>query len=391
MSKSWPAGITAPLTVDNEYNHSGLIVVLTAFTLVLFIVAIAARINSSSQKASFQPDDFAFAALVTAAFIQVSLVFGQVHYGWGTRMKSIDAGSKEQMLKVELTCNGMIKDYTLTLPKLGYAADIFAVITLGLSKVTTCLFYEGLFSQMQRRFIRSILLSVTVWTVLAVLLLAIRCTSKPWNDIDTAQCSGLLARWEAVTVIDVITEVLLLVFAGLAISKVKISTKKRIIVFCALESRILLIPMSAVRAHLVKIQLESTDPTLSGSYATAITEIYLALSVTCLLTAFAKSFIAVYEDENGISYRYREPTTKSDSKGTSQLGSRSGMTRSKDTISRRFSRRGERTEHLKGWEREEDPIIGQAESGHGLQILRTVQLSVRNESIELSERGGSSL
>ncbi|KAJ5539071.1 hypothetical protein N7513_007403 [Penicillium frequentans] len=373
MSKSWPAGITAPLTVDNEYNHSGLIVVLTAFTLVLFIVAIAARINSSSQKASFQPDDFAFAALVTAAFIQVSLVFGQVHYGWGTRMKSIDAGSKEQMLK------------------LGYAADIFAVITLGLSKVTTCLFYEELFSQIQRRFIRSILLSVIVWTVLAVLLLAIRCTSKPWNDIDTAQCSGLLARWEAVTVIDVLTEVLLLVFAGLAISKVKISTKKRIIVFCALESRILLIPMSAVRAHLVKVQLESTDPTLSGSYATAITEIYLALSVTCLLTAFAKSFIAVYEDENGISYRYREPTTKSDSKGTSQLGSRSGMTRSKDTVSRRFSRRGERTEHLKGWEREEDPIIGQEESGRGLQILRTVQLSVRNESIELSERGGSSL
>lgn len=64
MSQSWPAGISAPLTVDNEYNHSGLIVVLTAFTLVLFIVAIAARINSSSQKASFQPDDYAFAALV---------------------------------------------------------------------------------------------------------------------------------------------------------------------------------------------------------------------------------------------------------------------------------------------------------------------------------------
>ncbi|KAJ6010407.1 hypothetical protein N7451_001819 [Penicillium sp. IBT 35674x] len=379
MSKSWPAGITAPLTVDNDYNHSGLIVVLTAFTLVLFIVAIAARINSSTQKASFQPDDFAFAALVIAAVIQVSLVFGQVHYGWGTRMESIDAGSKEQMLKVELTGH------------LGYAADIFAVITLGLSKVTTCLFYEGLFSQIQRRFIRSILLSVIIWTVLSVLLFAIRCSSKPWNDIDTAQCSGLLARWEAVTVIDVLTEVLLLVFAGLAISQVKISTKQRIIVFCALESRILLIPMSAVRAHLIKIQLGSTDATLSGSYATAITEIYLALSVTCLLTAFAKSFIAVYEDENGISYRYREPTTKSDSKGTSQLGSRSGMTRSKDTVSRRFSRRGERTEHLKGWEREEDPIIGQAESGQGLQILKTVQLSVRNESIELSERGGSIL
>ncbi|KAJ5645643.1 hypothetical protein N7507_011654 [Penicillium longicatenatum] len=373
MSKSWPADVTAPLTVDNAHNHSGLIVVLTAFALVLFIVALAARVYSSSQKANLQPDDYAFAALVTTAFIQVSLVFGQVHYGWGTQMETIDTGSKKQMLK------------------LGYAADIFAVIALGFSKVTTCLFYEGLFSQMQRRFVRAILLGVIVWTFVSVLLLAIRCTSQPWYDIDSTQCGGLLARWEAVTVIDILTETLLLIYAGLAISKVKISMKQRIIVFFALESRIILIPTAAVRLHLIKVQLQSTDPTLSGSYATSITEIYLALSVTCLLTAFAKSFIAVYEDENGISYRYREPTTKSDSKGTSGLGSRSGMTRSKDTVSRRFSRRGDRSEHLQGWEREEDPIIGQSDSGQGLQILKTVQLSVRNESIELSERGGSSL
>ena len=82
--------------------------------------------------------------------------------------------------------------YTFTLTKLGYAADLFAIITLGLSKVTTCLFYEGLFSQMQRRFIRAILLSIVIWIVLSVLLLAIRCTSKPWNDISSAQCSGLV-------------------------------------------------------------------------------------------------------------------------------------------------------------------------------------------------------
>lgn len=41
---------------------------------------------------------------------------------------------------------------------------------------------------------------------------------------------------------------------------------------------------------------------------------------------------------------------------------------------------------LKGWEREEDPIIDHAD-GRGLQILKTVHLDVRDESIELAERG----
>lgn len=97
------------------------------------------------------------------------------------------------MLKVEfIRCILISENIHSHSQKLGYAADIFAVITLGLSKVTTCLFYEGLFSQMQRRFIRAILLSVIIWILVSVLLLAIRCSSKPWNDIDTAQCSGLV-------------------------------------------------------------------------------------------------------------------------------------------------------------------------------------------------------
>jgi hypothetical protein len=43
-------------------------------------------------------------------------------------------------------------------------------------------------------------------------------------------------------------------------------------------------------------------------------------------------------------------------------------------------------DRLRGWEREEDPIIDQAD-GRGLQILKTVHLDVRDESIELAEQG----
>jgi hypothetical protein len=98
------------------------------------------------------------------------------------------------------------------------------------------------------------------------------------------------------------------------------------------------------------------------------------------LTAFLKTFIAVYEDDIGITYTYRRP---------SNSDSRSRTATSKDKPSRRLSRsvRIERT--VKGWEREEDPIITPSEGFQRLQIMKTVQLSVRDETLELSERGGA--
>lgn len=44
---------------------------------------------------------------------------------------------------------------------------------------------------------------------------------------------------------------------------------------------------------------------------------------------------------------------------------------------------------VKGWEREEDPIIESSEGIQGLRIMKTVQVSVRDESIELSNRMGT--
>ncbi|KAJ5267106.1 hypothetical protein N7478_009914 [Penicillium angulare] len=220
-SKSWPSGVSAPLTVNNDNDHSGLIVVLTVVCLCLHLLAIAAVIFSSFQKSTLPPGGYAFAALVTTAIVQGALVFTGVHFGWGTRIGSIETSNKDKMLKIV------------------YSAELLSIIVLGLSKVTACIFYEALFSHMQRRFIRTLLLGTIVWTLLSVVLLAIRCTSSPWNEINDNTCNSLFQRWEAVTIIDIITEIFLLGYVLLAILKVRISTKQKILVICALESRIM--------------------------------------------------------------------------------------------------------------------------------------------------------
>ncbi|KAJ5512919.1 hypothetical protein N7463_002471 [Penicillium fimorum] len=350
-------------TTDNDHNHSGLVVVITAVNLCLVLISLAARTFSSYHRNSLQRDDYTFGALVVhyyrprykllAAIVQIILVFCQVHYGWGTPIDGIKTTRKEQMLKIV------------------YAADILSIIVLGLSKVTACMFYNGLFSRIQRQVSYVVLLVMIAWTILSVFLLGIRCSSNPWSEIITAECNRLRPRWEVITALDIFSEILLLIYAVLAIDKVRISTKKKIIVFCALESRMLLIPMAA---------LSSKDPTLLGSFATVSTEIYIGLSTCCPLTAVLKSFVAVYEDDIGITYTYRRPS-KSDSRSRTMV--------SKDTPSHKLST-GVRIERgVKGWEREDDPIIEPTEGIQGLQIMKTVHYSVRNESIELSGRRGS--
>ncbi|KAJ5951284.1 uncharacterized protein N7479_009697 [Penicillium vulpinum] len=382
-STTWPSDVSPPLTTDNDHNHSGLVVVITAVSLCLVLFSLAARMFSSYHRNRLQRDDYTFGVLVLAAIVQIIIVFCEVHYGWGTPIDDIESTRKEQMLKVSCCGRAQIlfqSSRMIDITKIVYAADIFSIVVLGLSKMTSCMFYEGLFSQVQRRIPYVILRVMIVWTIISVLLLGIRCSSKPWSDISAAECSGLPPRWKAITALDISTEVLLLVYAALAIHGVRISTKQKIVVFCALESRVLLIPIAAVRLHFILVQLSSNDPTLLGSFATVSTEIYIGLSATCLLTAFLKSFIAVYEDDIGITYTYRQPS-KSDS--------RSRTTAPRDTLSSRFSRSVRTGRGIRGWEREEDPIIESSGGIQGLQIMKTVQLSVRGESIELSNRGGT--
>ncbi|KAL2865236.1 uncharacterized protein BJX67DRAFT_373319 [Aspergillus lucknowensis] len=365
MLASWtmlPSGIKAPLTTDTDEEHSGLVVVITSFYLVLTLASLIARLFSSFRKQIVQADDYFFAVLVILAFGQASLVLAQVHYGWGKRIEFIAASHRDRMLKI------------------GYAADIQSIVTLGLSKIVTCVFYEGLFYQMQRRFIRAILAITVIWTILSVLLLAIRCDRHPWTDI-SAQCGGLFPRWRAITALDIVTEVSLLVYSALAMSHVKVSLRKKLLVILALGCRIVLVPLAALRLHYTKIQLDSNEPTLLGAYATTATEIYLSLSVVCQITSSLKFIIAVYEDKDGVSYtdgssrstrKSKTPTSTDGSFPRTRVYSTGGID-------------GDRM-RLVDSRRVDDPETDGGGARTGLQIFRSVQFRVQDEAIELADR-----
>ncbi|KAL2793909.1 hypothetical protein BJX66DRAFT_305064 [Aspergillus keveii] len=374
-----PPDIRAPLTADNDDDHSGLVVVITSFYIVLTLSSLAGRLFSSHRKQVVQRDDYVFAALVILAFAQASVVLAQVHYGWGRRIDLIPSGSLDRMFKT------------------GYAADILSIATLALSKIVTCIFYESLFYQMQRRFIRTILIVTIIWTITSIFLLAIRCDARPWTDISSEQCGLLFRRWQAITALDVVTEVSLLVYSAMAMAKVKVSLRQKLLVVLALGCRIVLVPLSALRLHYTNLQLRSSSPTLLGAYATTATEIYLSLSIICQITSSLKFIIAVYEDKDGVSY------TDGSRQSHSGLGYKSKSGLSTDLSSQSHSqshnarayttRRASRPMDIDGEGLDDlEALAGTSGTGSGsqggaLKIFRTMQFKVQDEAIELDDRG----
>lgn len=121
------------------------------------------------------------------------MVLLQVHFGWGVRLE-VGEPVDDRMLKVRLSNANAMRCISIpaNTSKAGYAAEIISILVLGLSKVSTCLFYEALFSQTQRHFARAILVAVVIWMTMSIVLIAVRCTRNPWEDISNAQCSSLV-------------------------------------------------------------------------------------------------------------------------------------------------------------------------------------------------------
>ncbi|KAF5865861.1 hypothetical protein ETB97_001928 [Aspergillus alliaceus] len=362
LSRPLPPGIAPPLAADNDYNHSGLIVVITSLALFLVLASLSVRIFAATKRSFVLKDDYILLIVVMCACIQVSVTLVSVQYGWGKLSHMILDRDFMPMLKAV------------------YVADLFYVLVLGLSKICTMVFYRSLSIRQTLWTNSAILAGCSAWTVLAMGILGARCSEDPWKDIDS-RCAGLLPRWKATCALDIILEALILAYPTKVIYKVQISFWKKCIVFTVLSCRIILIPLSAVHLHFIQKQTYSSTPTLIGTYATTVAELHLGVSVLVLTVSSLKMFVAVYEDEQGLAYT--EDISKSQGISDNSHQSKSRLWRwSRQTKEPSMSSTGY----------EDDCIVPLASGARNNinAIVKSVQISVTHEArenIELGERG----
>lgn len=110
------------------------------------------------------------------------------------------------------------------------------------------LFYQNLSLQRTKWMINAIISSCGLWTILAILLLAIRCNSRPWTDIDSA-CGGLFPRWQAICALDIVLEAVILAYPAITIRNVQITLSKKLKVLSILNCRVMYVACLYIRAE----------------------------------------------------------------------------------------------------------------------------------------------
>ncbi|KAB8268233.1 hypothetical protein BDV30DRAFT_230899 [Aspergillus minisclerotigenes] len=340
--------IAPPLVADNDYDHSGLLVVITSLVL-----------------SSMLNDDYVLLAVVICACVQVSVTLASVHYGWGKAQEMV---SDEDFIPLLKTV---------------YVADLFYVLVIGLSKICSIVFYRNLSIRRSMRTNNVILAACSVWTVLAIAILGASCSKSPWKDIDN-HCVGLLLRWKVICALDVVLEAFILAYPVVIIYKVQISPLKKFVVLTILICMLnLLIPLSAIHVHFIQKQIQSPNPTLTGTYATIVTQIHLGVGVLVLTVSSLKMFVAVYEDEQGLAYT-------GDASKSLGIGDNDNSRQSKMRSWRWSRQTKEPSTSSTGCD--DGPGIPSASGarGSGNTIIKSVHISVTHEAredIALGERG----
>ncbi|KAJ5937610.1 hypothetical protein N7454_003952 [Penicillium verhagenii] len=357
-----PPGMIPPLTVDNDENHSGLITIIVSFAMFLVLGSLGIRVYSAYTRRARGSDDIFFTFIVIIALVQISAVFVSVHLGWG------------QAAKLILPNNGLKKAL--------YSADILYVAILGLSKGSTAAFYRTITMRNSQWMIHGLLGVIMLWGPVAM------CGCDPWNDInddcpsfvsfrvrakysyrDNADSGGQFSRWQTITAFDIILEVALFLYPMRVIPKLHTSLDKKVVVVLILSCRAILIPVAAMHLHYIHVQAESSSPTLDGTVATLVAEIHVALSIVVLIAPLMKPFIAAYVDENGLAYT--DDVSKSRSPPSSRTRTIKAMLSSKT-----------RDPYL--WAEDNSSRLGTL--GPENQIMKSVQISVDRQKLELPER-----
>lgn len=175
--------IRPPLTEVSETNQTGIIAILTGFTLGLLLLSILVRLYVRRNTGRWNHDDYAFYLGVVLGLAEVSVTFWLIDIGMGKNFSVLGYASLRRIQ------SGMA------------ATSILYLGTLCLSKISCALIFVWLtpFKAQQRAAWALVALSA-VWCVTAVLLEGLGC-----RDL-LGQCRGYRSRWLYTSFLDMLIE-----------------------------------------------------------------------------------------------------------------------------------------------------------------------------------------
>ncbi|MCJ1485909.1 hypothetical protein MMC06_006084, partial [Schaereria dolodes] len=271
-----PPGQAPPLAIITATDHSGWVIIGTAFSLSLALLSGGIRYFIRRViSPPFGYDDISIGVATAALVIQSSVVFHSISQGLG---KSGELLSTEQLVHIG---------------KCAYVSDIFFVLAVWLSKCSVIYFLLRLTpNKVHTRIFNGFIGAMTVWLVLSIFLVTLRCNlSHPWIVIGES-CPGLLARWQVIGVLNIVTE--LIVFSGsiFLIWGLRVSFSKKAAIVIAFGIRLPIIIVIVFRIHTFNRALHANNLVLAQAPYVIWTQVEVAYAVMSATLICLRSLVS---------------------------------------------------------------------------------------------------
>ncbi|KAL8887479.1 MAG: hypothetical protein Q9215_004954 [Flavoplaca cf. flavocitrina] len=224
-------------------------------------------------------------------------------------------------------------DLLMGVATLLYASDFFFLLTIWASKCSMALLFTRLTPRHDQKKLALVLrITVTVWLVLSIFLVALRCNlSQPWIFFDP-KCTDAVVRWDIIGAIDIATEVALFAMSILLVKDLKMDTSKKSFVVIAFGVRLPMIAFTILRIQSAKSWLNSSDLSYNGVFFVIWSIVEAHFSICSSNIACLKPFIAAFNTSFGGSAGINELSRMDRSSGGN---SNSGTLKSLKNFSRR--------------------------------------------------------
>ncbi|KAL5338953.1 hypothetical protein BJX70DRAFT_365131 [Aspergillus crustosus] len=234
-----------PFQVLSSDNRGPIITLVSVSLLIVAIIFVLAKFGTAiyfKQRRS---------AVNTPIWIALVLAIAQVV----VLQKAVDHGLGRHAEELEPS-EGDVQAWS----KFAFAAQILLILVLALSKLSTVLLVWKLIpSGSLRRSCVVIAGVVVAWTVFAVLGFAFQCAlPQPWVYLPE-RCAGEGAIFYPIAVVNVLTELVLVVQPFIMMRNVQMAWRKRVKILCSFSTRICVVGLAIAHLALLPSFVHSSD------------------------------------------------------------------------------------------------------------------------------------
>ncbi|KAJ5188148.1 hypothetical protein N7491_004473 [Penicillium cf. griseofulvum] len=304
MAIKVPAGQAPPFETVDDKHHAGIIIITAAICLMISLVCLLIRVYVRKfLSPPWGSDDIVLLGATITAIVESIVIFHAASIGFGTDMSLLTQKAVDRIQ------NSLL------------AADILYLLTLYLSKCCIIAIYLRLTPRTRHKSILWATFGVsTVGIIVSVLVIAVNCEgNKPWV-VPSEQCHSLVClqvqksqlpsknsrepnqiyghempytdsdeftRWQAITALDISTEILLFTFSIALIWGLQMSIGHKVVIMVSFAARLPLIIFSALHLSKLKEYTAIKNPTFTAINHTIFTQLHLnyalvACTVFCL-------------------------------------------------------------------------------------------------------------